>query len=440
MKNNLSLNLNSYRAGYVLFKLTIIFLPSLPLLASLFGLIALLISSVKTRENYLSDKFNYPLIGCSIFMLISIFVNQFKLPNFELFENIIRLSNWLPLFWCFWGFQIYLDTSEKRKECMKFLLIGSFPVLIGGFLQYFFQVHGPFTFLGNIWFQRGICSGKFEEICVTGITSVFSNPNYYSSWLMMIFPVSLGYSIYLLKENNKSRYFYIFYTLSILFASTLTSSRNAYIGIIFTLMFFFYRKRNKITFFAINSLIASILIIYFFALFTNNGYFLNLIYTLFKANLNDINLINFLSFTRINLWIDSISLIIKNPLFGSGIFSASSLTLSEVIFTESFKHTHNIILEVSALYGIVASIFLFSTIYVIYIKSLKNIFSQNKFIKESDSYIIEMTWLISFSALFLSNMFDLAYYDIKISLPLWIFLSGLRTSIKFPWEDKLTKG
>jgi len=431
MKNNLLLKFNSYKTGYTFFKLTIIFLPSLPLLASIFGLISLIISSFRSKENYLSDVFNYPLLISSFFMLTSLFINQFRFSNFEFFENFIRLFNWLPLFWVFWGYQIYLNSPEKRKECMKFFLISSFPIIFGGLLQYYFKVHGPFYFLGNSWFQRPLCSGKEEELCVTGITSVFSNPNYLSSWLMLIFPIALGYSIYLFKRNSSFKYFSLFYTLIILLSSVLTFSRNAYLGILFTLIFFFYRKRNKITFLLINSLLGSIAFLYFFANFYNNEFLLNFIYKLLKSDLNN-NLVNFISFTRISLWIDSIKLIFENPLFGSGIFSTSSLRLSEISFTESFKHTHNIILEVSALYGVLSAIFLFSTIFYIYIKSFKKIFLNNNLIKENNLFILEKSWIISFSTLFLTNMFDLPYYDVKISLPIWITLAGLRTCIKLP--------
>ena len=363
-------------------------------------------------------------------MLISVFFNKLRFSNFELFENLISLFNWLPFFWIFWGYQVYLNTLEKRKECMKFFLIGSFPIIIGGFLQYFFKIYGPFFFLGT-WFQRNMCTGKLErEECVTGITSVFSNPNYYSSWLMLIFSIAIGYSIYLSKKNSRLKYLSIFYALSILLSSVLTSSRNAWLGIVFTLIFFFYRKKNKIIFFSINVLISLILFFCLFAYLSENALFLSLIYKLSKSDLNN-SLINFLSYTRINLWFNSIRLILENPLFGSGILSVSSLKISNM------THAHNIFLETSIVYGLLSSILLLANIVNISYKSFQKVFLKNSFFKRDNLSIIDKSWFISFSALFLTNIFDLPYYDVKISLSMWVMLAGLRSLINSNQESKL---
>ena len=112
-------------------------------------------------------------------MTLSIVIKHLTNPLFPVFENWINLFNWLPFFWCFWAFQSFLNTFEKRKECITFFLIGSIPVLIGGFLQFFFRIYGPFSFLNGlfIWYQSPLCVDQIKGICSSAITSLFSHPN-----------------------------------------------------------------------------------------------------------------------------------------------------------------------------------------------------------------------------------------------------------------------
>ena len=55
----------------------------------------------------------------------------------------------------FLGFQPYLQNHKERKTIAKLLVIGSVPVVISGFLQYF-DITGPFQILNGliIWYQN----------------------------------------------------------------------------------------------------------------------------------------------------------------------------------------------------------------------------------------------------------------------------------------------
>ena len=111
----------------------------------------------------------------------------------------IGLLNWLPFFWCFWGFQKYLNTQKLRSDTAKLFLIGSLPVLISSFCQYFLGLYGPYRFLNNliIWYQRPLNESEFGQ---TAVTSLFNNQKYAGAWLAIIFPLCLG----LFLKNNKN--------------------------------------------------------------------------------------------------------------------------------------------------------------------------------------------------------------------------------------------
>ena len=69
---------------------------------------------------------------------------------------------------------------------MKFfiyvLISGTFPVIITGLGQYFFNWTGTFDLLNGliIWYQRPI-------INPAGLTGLFNNPNIAGSWLNIVF-------------------------------------------------------------------------------------------------------------------------------------------------------------------------------------------------------------------------------------------------------------
>ena len=109
----------------------------------------------------------------------------------------IGLLNWLPLFWCFWSFQKYLKTKKRKILTAKIFIIGSIPVLISGFCQYFLGKYGPYRLFNNliIWYQRPIG----DDGSVTGL---FNNYNYAGAWLCIIFPLCLGFLFNTHKKNT----------------------------------------------------------------------------------------------------------------------------------------------------------------------------------------------------------------------------------------------
>ena len=192
--------INTYKKGSLFFRLGIFFLVSAPSISVIFFLISLLISSFNNYKSFLTDKWNYPFILATFLLIFNVSLSSLRvfsnnLEGWENYLNWISLFNWIPLFFCIWAFKPYLNSVNSRKKILLILLSGSVPLLISGFLQVFFNIHGPFQMLNGfiIWFQR-------EE--QGGLTGLFNNKNYASSWLSILWPVCLAV---LSQKNNRGK-------------------------------------------------------------------------------------------------------------------------------------------------------------------------------------------------------------------------------------------
>ena len=93
------------------------------------------------------------------------------------------------------------------------------------------------------------------------------------------------------------------------------------------------------------------------------------------------------------------------------------------------NHTHNMILELAYNFGIPLSILSTLSVSTIFFNVLKKIY--NSFHKNN----LYLPWILSFGILLISQLTDITYYDGKISILIWILLSGLKCII----EDKKFK-
>ena len=185
LQNKLSNEKGFIELGNKLFIIGVFFLPSALTISLLFLLVGLVISFYQNKLSILKDKFNYSLlisIGIIFFSTLNVALINKPLALFELdnFLIWINLLNWIPIFFIFWGFQIYLKTYRQRLVFAKALLSGTFPVLISILSHKFLNIYGPFeTLFGSIvWFMKPIDGLNYP------IAGLFSNPNYASMWLI----------------------------------------------------------------------------------------------------------------------------------------------------------------------------------------------------------------------------------------------------------------
>ena len=236
--------------GLKIFQSAVLLLAAAPFFSFILFLISSFIGFTEKNNGFFKDKYNWSFIIASIFMITNSFLittNVIEIPILDVSLVWIGLLNWLPFFWCFWSFQKFLNTQKLRSDAAKLFLIGSFPVLISGFCQYFLGFYGPYRFLNNliIWYQRPLSGTEYGQ---TGVTGLFNNQNYAGGWLAIIFPICLAF---LLKSNKNKLKKYLNLTIVICFVTMiiLTTSRSAILSII--LSYFLFSRFNKFKIFSL---------------------------------------------------------------------------------------------------------------------------------------------------------------------------------------------
>ena len=413
MKNFFLKNFNSkINPENNLFYIGLFLLPSAFSIAAILLLISLIISTFNREEKFFKDKLNIFFLAGGILMILSSFVHTFKsnLTPYELNSNLswIGLANWLPFFWCYWGFKPFLNSYEKRKKSGLILLSGTFPVLITGIGQYFFNWNGPFEIFNGliIWYQRPLNG-------ITGLTGLFNNPNYAGCWLNIIWPFCLAALID--KGNNFIQNISIyFFNFGISISTILTNSRSSWLGIFLGVLLMFGEKSFKLI--SITMLIIGI--IFGATLFPLFG---DIIQNFLQTIIPELMLKEFSDFqySRIEIWQAGINLAVDNPIFGTG---ASSFPEIFKYQTNLWKgHAHNLPLELIISYGIPAALMIIIPIINLTYQTVRfTLFEKNR----KDSPIYDQAWISALVILFASQMVDVQYFDGRISIIMWTLLSG----------------
>ena len=403
-------------------------------LSILFYLICIFFSIVEKKYSLIKDKYNQVLLICSGILIFSNINNAgLTFDFFKKGDNFVWLDllNWLPLFLLFIFAQDYLKRERQRLIFGKVLIAGTIPVLISCALQSWFKVYGPFGILNDliIWFQKEIPATDY------GISGLFSNPNYTGIWLSSVFPfvVSEQLIINKISKNSFNKITLAIILLFFVYFTFLTASRNAFLGILITFVFILRKKFKTILLFGL------------FPLLTSSVFLIFVERTFKTINFNSflpLNLMNkFLStsvdkFSRIDIYQVGSKLIIERPLLGYGPSRFKDLYKINGGIWENTIHLHNLPLEIAFNYGIPLALILTSFVICLLILSWKKIYSMKKFEKY---FINNRTWLIACLIATTSHLYDVTYYDGKISILIWIFLAGLKCIIEDKLKDKVYK-
>ena len=417
----MKLNFKKYKThwlGHKSFLIGTFFLASALPISGLFFLFAILISFLNNKKNPFNDKWNYPLFFAVGIIIFSTFSNSiFNAPIYnsqsEKITIVLGIFNWIPLFISFWGFQSYLRNKTQRELFAKYLLAGSIPVLISCILQYWFNIFGPFETLNGliVWFQKPL-SGNM------GVSGLFSNQNYAGFWLSTIWPFSI-YVLRDIKKRTSLKIVFLIISLITLYLTILTNSRNGLVGIFIAITFLF-----KLKFLILFLLLIFLFLAIYFTLinfsvigtFNPNSFLpidmLEQIYTFKPGNLFDT--------PRFEIWSKTTNLIFQRPLLGWG---ASTFAIVYAIKGGFYKiqHSHSIPLELAYNFGIPLAIILCTFSIFLLFRGWRIVFNNGK------NYLdINLYWLTSLTLVFVSHINDISYYDGKVSLLIWILLSGVK--------------
>ena len=436
--NKLDFRNSKNRIGLILFHIGILLLAAAPAISFVLLAISSIIGSFKRRENYFFDKYNIPFLLASILMIINCVIITNKsdfINNQNPYLAWIGILNWIPFFWCFWSFQIYLKNVMLRIQAAKCFLIGSLPVLFSGFTQHFLGWYGPYEILNKliIWYQRPLSEGA-------GVTGLFNNYNYSGSWLSIVLALIIG--LFFVEANNKNLKLTSFILIiAVIYMIILTTSRNALLAVLISLFLLIPMKKLKFLYISLFTALG-VLMANLIPIFPSN--IKTLIFTFFPSSLlqkTDFDSISgFTSFPRIELWLKSIKLIKSNLFIGYGGGSFSDLYYLNNGQFEGMQHSHNLFLEIAFNYGLPSACLIIGAMLFITIKSTCGFFlNRSKNILEVKNYInkFDYAWITSFTIFFFLHIFDITYFDGRISLLAWILLSGIRQIIRENEENLL---
>ena len=407
---------------YNFFLLGVFFLASAPFIGCIILLYPLAKGILKKRSEIFQDRHNIALFFVSMIMILKCSIGQINQQNnlnyWDPTLNWIGLLNWIPLFLCFIGFQPYINSVKKRLILSKVFLASSVPILLSGFAQFFFKLNGPYQLINGliIWYQRPIRGG--------GLTSIFNNPNYAGGWLTLIFPLALAIVFINRKRGYKVKSIIsLFICVTFTICIVLTNSRGAWIGLIVSIPIVL----GRITLFWLMPLIlittATILVTFIPNVPLDfQGFIKQFVPEKVFSKFSEIFL-NLKSFPRLDIWKNSFFFIINRPFLGWGASTFSILYLNKTNLSNN--HAHNLFLELAVNYGILVSLAIFLTIFSILLFSYFIIFKKENNLE----MIIDRSWWAATFVFILSHMYDVLYYDLRISISSWIFIAGLKAII-----------
>jgi hypothetical protein len=202
--------------GWRCFQLGMVLLASSAFLAGLALLLALILGS-RGRRPFLADRANLVLLVAAVLMVLGCF----RAASNEL--AWLGLANWLPFFWGFWGFQVYLGTPAARRRVAMAVVAGTVPVILTGLGQIWWGWSGPFQALGGLIIWHIKAGGNPPE----RLAGLFDYANIAGAWLVLAWPFALA----ALLEGSlgwRRRGVVLLIAAGLVAAVFLTDSRNAW--------------------------------------------------------------------------------------------------------------------------------------------------------------------------------------------------------------------
>ncbi len=405
--------------GFITFIIGTFLLFSAPLVASIFLILSIIVGFFLQKSFFFKDKFNLFLIFVSFLMLMSciLFPISEEAIIYESKSGLstnpyIGLVNWIPLFMSFWGFQFFLDSKKKRQICAISLLCGTIPLLFSGYTQYFFNWYGPYQLFNGliIWFQKNNPEGR--------LTSVFNNPNYAGCIFSAIWPFFYA-TFRNIKGKLSSKFILLIFNLLLIYATLLTASRNALVALIISFLVLSIPLNRKYLIISALSFLAIFFYNSIFRGFLKINFFPSYLFEKLEYQ-------NILNDPRIMIWKNSLLYIIDKPLTGWGGNNFSYIWNNTN--KEYFGHSHSIPLELSIQYGVVTSLAITGMVSLLLFLSFKKLFlgADLKFINNQNNQNFDRAWFASASSIVFSNLIDIHYFDLRVSILIWILLAGLK--------------
>ncbi|MDD5083861.1 MAG: O-antigen ligase family protein [Candidatus Moranbacteria bacterium] len=372
-----------------------------------------LIKSLITKKLWVSSRIQTPLLLSFLFLsTLSLISAQ------EISWGLRKLLFLLSFFPLYFVLTAILDTHEKVRSLMKYVVLGSFALAITGIVQFLLQFLFPLGVLFRFWtshllplflgdaFAQSVANYPSIFVDIGGHTlmravAIFPDPHMLSFYLGMTAPLAIGLAL----THSHKKYFFFFIAAALLVADLLTFSRGGYLGIIGGLLFLFilqfrtWAPRTKKTTLAL--LIASAFVIFSSPIGTRLISSFNT-----KEGSNQ---------GRIEMWRAATDIIKEYPFFGVGTGNYSLAVKPSASYRDPI-YAHNLFLDIAAETGIANALIFLSLILVSLFSLYKNSLTQRFYLWPALSIIIFTV----------HSLVETPLYSVHI-LPLFIFLIALNT-------------
>jgi len=268
------------------------------------------------------------------------------------------------------------------------------------------------------------------------VSACFSNPNSFSGWLTIMFPLAL--SVIFVDKGlwRKGIIKTIMYFLICLLAIclTMTYSRGAWIGVVLALFFIGILKKNKFLLIAVPVVIALPFII---PPSVKERILTALPFTIaysIRERLGSIML--FADPTRISLWREAMAVVSNFPVFGCGLNTYSIVAPHYKLTEDGGIYPHNSYLQLTTEMGFVGLImFVFFTL-MLFVRSLDNMAR----IKDEFSKNILLGLIAGLLGFLIHSFFDVSFYTLQLANLMW-FVMGLIIAVqRIALKDEASPG
>ena len=138
------------------------------------------------------------------------------------------------------------------------------------------------------------------------------------------------------------------------------------------------------------------------------------------------NISSIQNITRIEIWSNTLGFISSKPFlgYGAGLFPIIYLSLNNY----DAQHAHNIILQIAFDYGLFLSLGLSIFVFILIFKTWQKIFLNSSNVDFNDKPL-EIYWFASALVAIVSQIYDVTYFDGRVSILIWLLLAGLKSII-----------
>ncbi|MEB3158819.1 MAG: O-antigen ligase family protein [Synechococcus sp.] len=396
--------------GWCLFQLGLFLLPSSVLLAGLLFLPALVLGSLRRPSSFWRDRWNWPLIGAGVLMVLGCFgADRMDLAW-------AGLANWLPGFWGFWGFQPYLSEPQARRRAALWFVAGTAPVVVTGLGQLWWGWQGPWQLLGGlvIWF---VAPGGEPEGRLSGL---FDYANIAAAWLSLVWPLMLAALVQPGLDRNR-RGGVLILAVALVTALVLTESRNGWGALVLAVPLVLGPGSWP---WLLPLLLLLLLPVVLAVVPGVPGVFQEFSRAMVPesvwSRLSDSRYASerALASTRLSQWGVAMQLIAEKPWLGWG--AAAFSVLYPLRSGKWHGHSHNLPLELGVSHGVPVAIAVIGLVLALLIVSLRR----------GRQGLFDRAWWAAVLVLVVLHGTDIPLFDSRLNIAGWILLAGLRSRMR----------